>query len=102
MLACSKQFLFRGAHQSQAAGQTVAMPHAIKQMLPASAGGSLSCDTVTANKVDFKTNGGQLAVKRLLGKQCLLDTCPGAMSFPQPPAGAEGQAAGDAERYVHA
>ena len=39
-------------------------------------GGDLVCDVVTANQADFKTHGGSISMKRLVGKQCLLDTQP--------------------------
>lgn len=73
-------------------------------------GGQLSCDTVTANKVDFKTSGGAMAIKRLVGKQCLLDAQPAAAAFPAVAVHAEGQVARDAHpaaaaftaRAVHA
>ena len=42
------------------------------------------CDTVTANVVDFQTNGGAIAIKRLVGKQCLLDARPTAASLDAP------------------
>lgn len=34
------------------------------------------CDVVTANTAALKTSGGSISMKRLVGKQCVLDTQP--------------------------
>lgn len=70
----------------------------VQRLVALPSGGRLICDTVTANVVDFQTNGGAISIKRLVGKQCSLDARPTAASL-DAPGTAEDTTAVDTERY---